>query len=138
MAVYDSERLSVYVIEDNTYVQRILSRLLRQLRVGRIELADNGDEEINHFKAMSKFPALRAEMAPDIVISDLVMAPVNGLLLLRWLRGAMDSFNRMVPFVMLSGAADQDYVTASRDLGCTEFLGKPFSAPTDGARRSRT
>ncbi len=130
MAVYDLERLSVCVIEDNVYVRRILARLLRQLRVGRIELADNGEEAIANFKAMAQNPAMRAELAPDIIISDLVMVPVNGLLLLRWLRGAKESFNRMVPFIMLSGAADQDYVTASRDLGCTEFLAKPFSALT--------
>ena len=50
------------------------------------------------------------------------------MLFLRWLRGAAESPNRFVPFIMLSGAADNDYVTASRDLGTTEFLAKPFSA----------
>ena len=36
----------------------------------------------------------------------------------------------MVPFIMLSGAADQDYVASARDLGATEFLAKPFSGET--------
>ena len=56
------------------------------------------------------------------------MAPVNGMLLLRWLREAPESPNRFMPSVMLSGAADSNYVTAGRDLGMTEFLAKPFSA----------
>ena len=69
-----------------------------------------------------------AAQGPDIVISDILMSPINGMLLLRWFRGSPESPNRFVPYVMLSGAADNDYVTASRDLGTTEFLAKPFSA----------
>ena len=64
---------------------------------------------------------------PDIIVSDLFMAPINGLLLLRWVRMAKESPNRFVPFVMLSGAADGQYVRESRDLGVSEFLAKPFS-----------
>ena len=49
------------------------------------------------------------------------MPPINGLLLLRWVRTAKESSNWFVPFVMLSGAVDRDYVMASRDLGTMEF-----------------
>ena len=39
-----------------------------------------------------------------------------------------------MPFIMLSGAADNEYVHAARDLGTTEFLAKPFSAETVSKR----
>jgi len=67
-------------------------------------------------------------IAPDIIVSDLVMSPINGLLFLRWMRTSKDSPNKMIPFIMLSGAADEGYVHSARDLGATEFLAKPFSA----------
>lgn len=124
MAVYNLDRLSVFLIEDNAYIRTILANMLRQFRFGRVEVAANGADAIDHFK---KQAASLERNVPDLIISDLVMAPVNGLLVLRWMRSAKESPNRFVPFVMLSGAADEEYVKASRDLGVTEFLAKPFS-----------
>ena len=64
---------------------------------------------------------------PDLIISNLVMAPIDGLLLLRWIRGSKDCPNRMVPFLMISGAASRKNVNTSRDLGANEFSVSPFS-----------
>jgi CheY-like chemotaxis protein len=127
VAVYDLERLSVFLVEDNRYVSNTLEDLLRQLRFGRILTAANGAEAIEHLKTMHENPQMAASLGLDVFISDLVMAPVNGLLLLRWMRSAKESPNRFVPFIMLSGGADAEYVHAARDLGVTEFLAKPFS-----------
>jgi CheY-like chemotaxis protein len=121
----DFSRLGVFVVEDNDYIRTIIENLLRQFRFGRISSATNGEEAIERMKTLGK---LGKAQAPDIIISDLVMAPINGLLFLRWMRSAKESVNRMVPFVMLSGAADVAYVNSARDLGVTEFLAKPFSA----------
>lgn len=127
MAAYDLERIAVFIIEDNSYVRRILEDTMRHFRVGKIVSMSDGAEAIEYFKTCGE-GQMATSRGPDIVISDLLMAPVNGLLLLRWLRAAKESPNRLLPFIMLSGAADHDYVKASRDLGATEFLAKPFSA----------
>jgi len=102
-----------------------LDELLRVFQFGRVVTANNGEEANDYMKTLGGAGSI---IAPDIIISDLVMAPINGLLFLRWTRTAKESTNRMAPFIMLSGAADQAYVNSARDLGCTEFLGKPFSA----------
>lgn len=126
MAVYDLERCSVYLVEDNAYIRNILQGLMRRVKFGRVTTANNGAEAIEYFKELHKQPLGRPPTF-DLVISDLVMTPINGLLFLRWIRTAKESPNRFIPFVMLSGAADEDYVSAARDLGVTEFLAKPFS-----------
>ena len=128
MAVYDLERFVIFLVEDNIYIRNVLEDLLRRLKVGTVASATNGQEAIEYLKGLGKLGGQQGRHAIDIVISDLVMAPINGLLLLRWVRSAPESPNRFLPFVMLSGAADMDYVRASRDLGTNEFLGKPFSA----------
>ena len=125
VAVYDLDRLSVFLIEDNAYVRTILANLLRQFRIGRVETAANGAEAIEHFK---KQAVSLERVIPDVILSDLIMTPINGMLVLRWIRTAKESPNRFMPFIMLSGAADEDYVKGSRDLGVSEFLAKPFSA----------
>ncbi len=128
MPVYSLDRFSLFLVEDNTYVRNILESLLRHFQIGQIRLAGNGQEAIEYFQTVSTKPGQAGASAVDIVIADLLMAPINGLLLLRWLRTAEDSPNRFIPVVMLSGAADAQYVNAARDLGVTEFLAKPFSA----------
>lgn len=125
MDAFDFSRLGVFIVEDNNYVRETLENLLRHFRFGRIAVASNGEEAIDYMKTLGSASSI---IAPDIVISDLVMTPINGLLFLRWMRTAKESSNRMIPYIMLSGAADGAYVNSARDLGVTEFLAKPFSA----------
>lgn len=126
MTIYNLEVLNLALIEDNGYVRHTLEDALRSFRIRRITSAANGAEAIEYLKSLQEPD--RAGQIPDLVIADLFMTPVNGLLLLRWLRTAKESPNRFIPFLMLSGAADRDYVHAARDAGATEFLAKPFSA----------
>jgi CheY-like chemotaxis protein len=127
VAVYDLERLSVYLVEDNAYIRSILSTVLHQFHFGRVQTATNGADAIEHFK---KQAASRDGHMPDLIICDMIMAPINGLLVLRWIRTAKECPNRFLPFIMISGAADEKFVRGARDLGVTEFLAKPFSAMT--------
>ncbi len=105
--------------------------MLKGLRFGRVESANNGAEAIEHFK--QQFASHNGTI-PDIIVSDLMMAPINGLLFLRWIRTAKESPNRFIPFIMLSGAADEQYVRGARDLGSNEFLAKPFSGGSVAAK----
>lgn len=109
--------------EDNDFIRKTLEELLRQFGFERITMVKNGQQAIEHLKMLK----LAQNPGPDLIIADLVMAPINGLLLCRWCRSAKETPNRMVPYIMLSGAADQDYVSSARDLGANEFLAKPFS-----------
>ncbi len=127
MGAYDLSRLSALIVEDNDYIRQTLENLLFHFQFGRIETAKHGEEAVEHLKSTSGNPN---SIPPDLIFSDLVMSPVNGLLFLRWVRSSKDSPNRMIPFIMLSGAADEAYVHSARDLGITDFMAKPFSAGT--------
>ena len=130
MAVYNLQRFKLLLVEDNGYVRRILENILRDFQFGQITACANGQEAIKFIKDMRDNPETAGAIGLDLVITDLLMAPINGLLLARWLRTAKESPNRFVPIIMLSGAADSEYVNSARDLGATEFLGKPFSVET--------
>lgn len=120
------DRISLMVIEDNEYMLDILVNSLRRLGFKRIQKFKNGKEAVEYLKLTAK--GFGAAVEPiDIVISDLVMAPVNGLHLLQWLRDDKSSPSRFMPFIMLSGAADRVNVEASREHGVNDFMAKPFS-----------
>jgi len=122
------ERCNLLIVEDNHYIRRVLENLLRQISFTNITVTQNGAEAIEYFKSLNEVDGFSKGPSIDLVLSDLVMSPINGLLFLRWVRSSKESPNRFMPFIMLSGAADNEYVHAARDLGVTEFLGKPFSA----------
>lgn len=124
MAGYNFERVNVLLVEDNSFVRNILEDLLRGFGFTRITMANDGQDAIEVLKTAKAGGGM---LGIDMIVSDLVMTPINGLLLLRWTRTSKESPNRFMPFLMLSGAADQDYVKAARDLGVTEFIAKPFS-----------
>lgn len=66
----------------------------------------------------------------DLIITDWVMKPMNGLDFVRYLRTAPDSPNRQIPILMLTGNAEKYHVETARDVGVDEFVVKPFSIKT--------
>ena len=121
------DRISIMVVEDNEYMLDILSNSLKRLGVTRVQRFKNGKEAVEYLKLTGKGHAGGAVEPIDIVISDFVMSPVNGVHLLQWLREDKASPTRFMPFIMVSGAADQVNVEASRDHGVNDFMAKPFS-----------
>jgi CheY-like chemotaxis protein len=123
---YNFQHLNILLVEDNVYVRRILESVLRQLTVGGVTTATDGVDAIEQLK--SSGTGVIGGSRFDIIISDMVMAPIEGLLLLKWVRESKDSPNRFMPFIMMSGAADDVNVQKARDQGINEFLATPFSA----------
>jgi CheY-like chemotaxis protein len=121
------DRLSVLVVEDNSFARNMISEILRALKIGRIVTASEGAEAIAMMRQASKNRMATQVLGFDIILSDFLMSPINGNMLLRWVRQHDESPDRFVPFVMISGVAEQDTVRESRDLGVTEFLAKPYS-----------
>jgi two-component system chemotaxis response regulator CheY len=121
---YKFERLSVLVIEDTAPLRKLLTSVLVTLGVGIIYTADDGEQGFDVF----------CENKPDIVITDWLMNPTDGLDLVDKIRNDPKSPNRMVPIIIMTGYGAMPKVTEARDQGVTEFLVKPFSA-SDLARR---
>jgi CheY-like chemotaxis protein len=125
--------LSVLVVEDGAFIRSVLTGALRSLGVGTVHAVGSGAEAVRFFE--ERRVALPPGMAPvDVVITDLLMPDVDGLMLLRWIRSSPRSPDKFLPVLMLSGAADRQYVEQARDLGANDFIAKPFSAGTVGAR----
>ena len=73
------------------------------------------------------YDALR-DFAADIVITDWVMAPIDGYEFTQMVRCAPDSPNPFVPIIMMTGRNLRDEVERARDIGVTEYLVKPITA----------
>ena len=112
---YNLEQLRVLVVDDDKFMLRLVKSLLYAMEVRDIEDADNGEA------AWEKFQLTDC----DLVLTDCIMQPVNGIDLVRRIRADQDSRNRFVPIIMISGYAEKDRVIEARDSGITEYLAKP-------------
>jgi CheY-like chemotaxis protein len=122
------DNINVLVVDDNAFIRNLIVSTLRTLGLTSITDMDGARDAIERLKLSRKDPVGAGIGSIDIIFSDFVMAQVDGLLFLRWVRTSKDAPDRFAPFVMVSGAADQEAVEAARDAGLTEFLAKPFSA----------
>lgn len=127
MADFSFERISVLVAEDNSYMRQLIGAALHAFGVGTIKEASDGGEAIELLRLMSLDPRKAGIGAIDIVFTNWQMSPVDGGMLVRWIRRHAESPNRFMPVVMITAHADRSRVAEARDLGVTEFLAKPFS-----------
>ncbi len=114
----DLRKLDVLIVDDNSHMRTLVMQVLKALGVGSIREAPDG---------MSAFAELK-QRPTDIIITDWMMEPLNGLEFVQLVRTASDSVDPYVPVVMLTGHTEKMRVTLARDSGVNEFLAKPFSA----------
>jgi CheY-like chemotaxis protein len=118
MALAGFESLKALIVEDNTHMRSLLRALLNSAGIKDISEAING---------LAGLEALR-ERKIDLVLTDLAMAPMDGLELTRHVRNDEKSPNPFVPIIMITGHTERYRVEAARDAGVTEFLAKPVTA----------
>jgi putative two-component system response regulator len=104
---------TVLVVEDDAANRVLLTRLLE--RAGyRPVTADDGPSGL----------AASFELAPDVVLLDVVLPGMDGLEICRRLRA--DPRTVALPVVLLTGRTSVDDVVAGLDAGADDFLSKPF------------
>jgi CheY-like chemotaxis protein len=134
MAKFDLERLSVLIVDDNQFVRALLGRVLRSLNVRQVLSAADGAEAIGIIKEVHTNPQKAGVQRLDLILCDWMMSPVDGVMLLKWLRRHKDSPNKFMPFIMISALSEVDKVMEARNLGANEFLTKPFSINSIAAK----
>lgn len=122
----DWSELVVLIVDDNDHMRRLLRSILEALSVSQVREASNGMVALNDSKLV----------IPDVIITDMMMEPVNGLEFTRMLRDDQTHPATRVPVLMITGFAEKQHVEAARDAGVTEFLAKPVTVKGVGARLS--
>lgn len=113
--------LRILVLEDETFMRRLILRVLYELGVTTILEAENGSEGLTMVKA--------AAGKLGLVICDIEMPVMNGLKFIEGLRRGIASKESMdVPVIILTGHSDEDNIQKAVQLGIQGFLVKPISS----------
>lgn len=102
----------ILVIDDDATMRQLLRMHLSALQYS-VDLAADATEAIR----------LILGNTPDLIISDLNMPYMNGLELLRALRG--DEITKHVPVIMLTGSTSDENWMEAMKLGVTRYVIKP-------------
>lgn len=121
---FQFERLNVLVVEDTAPMSKLLVSVLENLGIKSITTAKDGEKAFEIFQKDNH----------DIILTDWLMEPMDGISLTAEVRKNTLSPNRMVPIILITGYSAWVRVEEARDAGVTEFLVKPFTA-NDLARR---
>jgi DNA-binding response OmpR family regulator len=106
------------VVDDQPPIRAMVTAILKSAGAQWIDFAGDGE---------SALEAIRWRR-PDIVITDMLMAGMDGLDLVRTVRRAGDRDSAFVPVIMLTARTEISFVEQARDAGVTEFAAKPISA----------
>lgn len=115
---YELDTVRVMVVEDSRHMRQILKSLLHSLGITNITEAEDGTEAYQKLQS--------AEF--DLIISDLMMEPMDGFTFVRKIRRSEDSPDPFLPVIILSGYTEKFRVKEARDAGVNEILAKPISA----------
>lgn len=110
--------LKVLIVDDQTSVRQVTRLTLQEIGIRHIHEAENGVVALD-----------TAGLQPlDLIISDFNMPEMDGLGLLRAVRG--HPVARRVPFILLTGRGDRELVVKAAQAGVNNYLVKPFTAAT--------
>jgi len=115
---YDLTTTKILIIDDMAPMLTLCKSILNIFGFKNVLLAHNGQEALD----------LTIRHDPDLIITDWIMKPMDGLEFTREVRKNPLSPNPYVPIIMMTGFSSKLRVESARDCGITEFLVKPFTS----------
>jgi two-component system, chemotaxis family, chemotaxis protein CheY len=108
--------LKILIVDDQYSVRQMTRLALEELGIRQIHESENGKTALE-----------TATVQPlDLIISDFNMPEMDGLGLLRAVRG--NPAVRKLPFILLTGRGDRELVVKAAQAGVNNYLIKPFTS----------
>jgi CheY-like chemotaxis protein len=116
--------IEILLVEDSPQDAELTLRALRKASlVNRIHLARDGVEALDFLFCEGPHATRRIEDAPKVVLLDLKLPRLDGLEVLRRLKG--DPRTKAIPVVVLTSSREQNDVVASYQFGVNSYIVKP-------------
>lgn len=109
-----SDLLSVLIVEDDVFMQAVLSEFLK--KIYKIEVCTNGLDALSY---------LQEGTLPDLIILDLNVPELSGMDLMAQLKAS--EFFKAIPVMILSGEESSEMRIKCLDAGADDYVVKPFN-----------
>ena len=125
----------ILLVEDNPNDVELTLRAFEKSQIlNEIVVARDGEQAIHYLFSTGPHADRDSSMMPEVVLLDMKLPKIDGLGVLRRMRG--DERTRRLPVVMLTSSKEEQDVVSSYDLGANSFVRKPvdFGEFVDAAR----
>jgi two-component system response regulator len=119
-----SDGIEILLVDDSSADVELTVHALRQnAMVNRIYVTRDGEEALNFLFCREPFRERAGELLPQLILLDLKMPKVDGLSVLRILKG--DPRTHAIPVIILTSSKEEKDLVRSYDLGVNSYIQKP-------------
>jgi two-component system, response regulator len=112
------------LVEDNPQDLELALRALGKANLaGRVHVARDGAEALDYIFCEGTHAERRMNVGPKVILLDLKLPKVDGLDVLKRLKG--DARTRAIPVVVLTSSKEQSDIVESYNLGVNSYIVKP-------------
>lgn len=107
-----AKKYSVIVVEDESFLSKVLSERLEDEGFARVDVAGNGEEALQKIQANP----------PSIILLDMILPKKNGFEVLQELKA--DAKLKTIPVLVLSNLGQDQDIEQAKALGAADYLVK--------------
>jgi len=121
-----SHAVELLLVEDNPQDLELAQRALRKANlVNHIQVARDGQEALDFIFGEGVYLGRELRDGPRLVLLDLKLPKIDGLEVLRRIKG--DARTKMIPVVVLTSSKEQSDLVESYQLGANSYIVKPVN-----------
>lgn len=122
----DTNAVEILLVEDNPQDAELTLRALRRANLSnRIHIARDGAEALAFIFCEGEHAGRKMEDAPKVIMLDLKLPKIDGLEVLKRVKG--DARTQLIPVVVLTSSKQQSDVVESYKLGTNSYIVKPVN-----------
>jgi two-component system response regulator len=119
-----SDAVEILLVEDNPSDLEVALRALKEHKLSNnVQVARDGEEALDFLFCQGPYAGRRLDQLPRVILLDLKLPLIDGLEVLRQIRG--DARTRNVPVVVLTSSTEERDVVESYALGVNSYIAKP-------------
>jgi len=120
-----NQDFEILIIEDNAADAEMTIRALKRSKLANSLLhVQDGEEGLDYIFCRGKYASRQIEHFPRVILLDLKMPKVNGIEVLRQVKG--DERTKSIPVVMLTSSKEDPDIKTCYKLGVNSYVVKPI------------
>ena len=118
------EKRNILLVEDNPDDVELTIRAFKKNNLlNEIVVAGDGVEALDYLYARGKYSGRDTSNMPAVVLLDLKLPKMNGLEVLKHMRG--DELTKLIPVVILTSSKEEQDMINGYKLGANSYIRKP-------------
>lgn len=116
--------MEIILIEDNPHDAELVLRALKKNGLAnKVQLLEDGAEALDFIFATGAYAGRDLNNRPKLILLDLKLPKVDGLEVLRRIKG--DERTRYIPVVVMTSSQEEKDIVESYSLGVNSYIVKP-------------